>query len=122
MGYHNIDPNELPAMEDRSATARSITDFADLNNIGIRTYEAAPGEKLPLAYHYHEEQEEAFFVIDGELHIETPEGEFVTKAGNVFVAEPGSPHRAYNPDDASDSVEVLALGAPSVDDAAVYEP
>ncbi len=122
MGYYNIDPNELPAMDDRSATARSITDVADLNNIGIRTYEAAPGEKLPLAYHYHEEQEEAFFVIDGELHIETPEGEFVTKAGNVFVAEPGSPHRAYNPDDASDSVEVLALGAPSVDDAEVYEP
>jgi hypothetical protein len=38
------------------------------------------------------------------------------------VVEPGSPQRAHNPDDADESVRILAIGAPSADDAQPYEP
>ncbi|MFC6717761.1 cupin domain-containing protein [Natrialbaceae archaeon GCM10025810] len=122
MGYHVVDPEDVSPLEDRPVDARSISDHVGLENVGLRVYRAEPGQQLPLAYHFHDEQEEAFYVLSGTLHVETPDEEFVVEAGCAFVAEPKSPHRAFNPDDATDSVEVLALGAPSVADAQPYEP
>lgn len=122
MGYHTIDPSSIEPLDDRPVDARSISDVAGLENVGLRVYNADPGEQLPLAYHQHEQQEEAFFVVEGTLHVETPAEEFVVEEGNVFVAEPESPHRAFNPEDAPVTLQVLAVGAPSVDDASPYDP
>jgi len=126
MGYHLVDPADLEQWDDRDVDVRSISAAAGLDYedspLGLRTYEAAPGQQLPLVYHYHDEQVEAFYVLEGRLHVETPEGEFVVGTDEAFVVEPGSPHRAHNPADAEGSVRVLALGAPSVDDAHAYEP
>lgn len=122
MGYHVIDPEDLESLGDRPVDARSISDAADMENLGLRLYRAEPGEQLPLAYHYHEQQEEAFYVVEGALHVETPDREYEVGAGEVFVAEPTNPHRAYNPDDADGPVAVLAVGAPAVSDAEPYEP
>ncbi|MFC4438202.1 MULTISPECIES: cupin domain-containing protein [Natrialbaceae] len=121
MGYHLISPDDIDPLSDRPVDARSVSDAAGLENVGLRLYEASPGEQLPLAYHYHEQQEEAFYVTEGVLHVETPDEEYVVEAGNVFVAEPSSPHRAYNPTSASGPVRVLAVGAPAVSDAEPYE-
>lgn len=122
MAYHVVDPEDVEPLPDRDATARSISDHVGLEMLGLRRYTAAPGEQLPLSYHVHEEQEEAFYVTAGELHVETPEREYVVPAGQVFIAEPKSPHRAFNPDDAEDDAMVLAVGAPSVDDVSSYDP
>lgn len=126
MGYHLIDPSTLDQLDDRDADVRSISEAAGLttrdDKLGLRIYEAAPGEMIPLAYHYHDEQVEAFFVLSGELHVETPEREYVVPEGQAFLIEPGSPHRSFNPSDASTAVTVLAIGAPSLDDAHTYEP
>lgn len=122
MGYHTVDPSDVDSLSDRPVDARSISDAAGLENVGLRIYTADPGEQLPLAYHLHDEQEEAFFVVEGTLHVETPDEEFVVEEGTAFVAEPGSPHRAFNPADATETIRVLAVGAPSVDDASPYEP
>ncbi len=122
MGYHVIDPDDLDPLPDRPSSARSITDAAGLDNVGIRRYDAEPGEQLPLAYHVHGEQEEVFYVLEGTLHVETPEREFVVGRGEAFVADPGSPHRAHNPAGADAPVSVLAVGAPAVDDAEPYDP
>ena len=126
MGYHLIDPAELEQLDDRPADVRSLSEAAGLttrdDKLGLRIYEADPGEMVPLAYHYHDDQVEAFYVLSGELHVETPEQEYVVPANQALVVEPGSPHRAFNPDDAAGPVKVLAIGAPSVDDAHVYDP
>jgi len=126
MGYHVVDPSGLEQWDDRDVDVRSISaavglDYQDAP-LGLRTYEAAPGQQFPLAYHYHDEQVEAFYVLEGRLHVETPEEEFVVGPDEVFLADPGSPHRAYNPADAEGPVRALAIGAPSADDAHVYEP
>ncbi|MDY6817274.1 MAG: cupin domain-containing protein [Halobacteriales archaeon] len=120
MAYHVIDPDDIEPMNDRPVEARSISDALALENMGLRVYRAEPGQQLPLAYHYHEHQEEAFYVIDGTLYVETPEGEYQVEAGEVFVAEPTNPHRAHNPEDADGTVVVLAAGAPAVSDAEAY--
>ena len=121
MGYHLIDPNEIEPAPDRPCTKRSISDAVGLENVGLHFYEAAPGEEIPLAYHYHDEQEEAFYVVDGALHVETPEETYEVPAGKLFVVEPESPQRAYNPESADGRVRTLVVGAPQVDDVHPYE-
>ena len=125
MGYHHVVTDELEQLDDRPVDVRSISDSAGLDYdgapLGLRVYEVEPGEQPPLVYHYHEEQTEVFYVIEGTLHVETPEETFTVGADEAFVAEPESPHRAYNPSDAEETVRVLAVGAPSVDDAHAYE-
>ncbi|QSX00718.1 cupin domain-containing protein [Haloterrigena alkaliphila] len=119
MEYTVVDPDELEAVEDRPCDLRRLSDAAGLENVAINRFRAEPGEQLPLAYHYHEQQEEAFVVLSGTLHVETPEGEFEVPAGDMFAAQPESAHRAYNPDDAESAVEVVAIGAPPASDDAV---
>jgi mannose-6-phosphate isomerase-like protein (cupin superfamily) len=126
MGYHLVDPDDLGQWDDRPTDVRSLSvaagyDYQD-SKIGMRVYELAPGEQSGLAYHYHEEQVEAFYVLDGALHVETPDEAYVVEADQALFVDPGSPQRAYNPEDAAGPVRVLAIGAPSVDDAEPYEP
>jgi mannose-6-phosphate isomerase-like protein (cupin superfamily) len=126
MGYHLLDPAELGQWDDRPTDVRSLSAAAGYeyqnSKFGFRVYELAPGEQPGLSYHYHDEQVEAFYVLKGTLHVETPDEEFVVESDKAFVVDPGSPQRAYNPEDADSSVRVLAVGAPSVDDAHPYEP
>jgi mannose-6-phosphate isomerase-like protein (cupin superfamily) len=125
MGYHHVVTDDLDQFDDRPTDVRSISTAAGLDYedspLGLRVYDVDPDEQLPLTYHYHDEQTEVFYVLEGTLHVETPEEEFLVGADEAFVAEPESPHRAYNPEGADASVRVLAVGAPSVDDAHAYE-
>lgn len=122
MGYHVVDPDEIEPIEGNGREIRSISGAAELENVGLNVFDVPPGAQLPLTYHYHEEQEEAFFVVSGTLRVETPEEEFIIEEGQCFVAEPENPHRAFNPEDADDAVRALAIGAPRVDDVNRYEP
>jgi mannose-6-phosphate isomerase-like protein (cupin superfamily) len=122
MGYHQIDPDDLSATPDYPCDRRGVSDAAELAALHLATYEMAPGEQLPRVYHYHDRREEAFYVVKGTLHVETPDEEYVVEAGEVFVAEPASPHRAYNPQSAEGSVRVVGTGAPKSDIAHRYEP
>ncbi|RKD93962.1 cupin domain-containing protein [Halopiger aswanensis] len=121
--YAVVDPDDLESVEGRPCDLRRLSEATGLENLAINRFCAEPGEQLPLAYHYHETQEEAFIVLSGTLQVETPDREFSVPEGSVFTAKPESPHRAYNPDDADDAVEVIAVGAPPVpDDAVAYDP
>jgi uncharacterized cupin superfamily protein len=122
MGYEVVDVDALPTTPDRPSAQRRVSAAAGLSNVAVNRFDVAPGEQAPLAYHYHDEQEEVFYVLAGTLHVETPEGEFVVEADEAFAATPGSPHRAFNPASASGDVRVLAIGAPAVDDAEAYDP
>ncbi len=126
MSYQLVDPAGIDQFDDRDVDVRSLSDAAGLkardSPLGLRVYEADPGQQLPLVYHYHDTQVEAFYVLDGTLSVETPEQEFTVESDQAFVVHPGNPHRAHNPKDADDSVRVLAVGAPSVDDGHAYDP
>ncbi|ADJ13471.1 cupin domain-containing protein [Halalkalicoccus jeotgali] len=123
MGYHVIDPADIDPTPDRPCTHRSVGDAADLSELAMNVYEADPGQQLPLVYHYHDRQEEVFYVLSGTLSVETPEGEYAVGPDEVFVADPDSPHRAYNAAESGEPVRVLAIGAPpAADDAHPYEP
>jgi mannose-6-phosphate isomerase-like protein (cupin superfamily) len=126
MGYELIDTDDLDPLPDRSSTCLELSDhYVPSNepvdeersrgpkNVGLRVYHAAPGESLGGGMHYHDEQEEVFYVVEGTLHVETPDEEYLVGPGQALVVEPDSPQRAFNPDSATESVHVLAVGAPS---------
>lgn len=126
MGYHLVDPDDLDQWDDRPTDVRSLSvaagyDYQD-SQLGVRVYELAPGEQSGLRYHYHDEQVEFFYVLEGTLHVETPGREYVVERDQALFVDPGSPQRAFNPRDADMPVRLLAVGAPSVDDAHTYDP
>ena len=121
MSYHHVDPSDIEPTPDRPSVQRSISGECGLENLALHQYEVAPGEAIPLAYHYHTEQEEAFYVVEGELHVETPEREYVVGAGEVFAVTPESPQFAHVPEDGVETTAIV-VGAPNVDgDAHAYE-
>lgn len=125
MGYHLVDADDLGQWDDRPTDVRSLSVAAGYeyqnSKLGLRVYELSPGEQSGLSYHYHDEQVEAFYVLKGTLHVETPE-EFIIESDQALFVDPGSPQRAYTSDTAETPVRVLAIGAPSVDDAHEYDP
>ncbi len=122
MGYHVIDPDELESDSDRPSDMRYVSEAAGLDHLGLRVYHVAPGEDIPVSgLHYHDRQEEVFYVVEGELHVETPDETFVVGSGEFFVAEPKSPHRAYNDDTAPNDLTVIGMGAPPQNDGHVYD-
>lgn len=126
MGYHLVDPDELDQWDDRPTDVRSLSVAAgyeyQASKLGVRVYDLAPGEQSGLSYHYHDEQVEVFYVLAGTLHVETPDVEYVVETDQALFVDPESPQRAYNPDTADAATRVLAIGAPSVDDAHTYVP
>jgi mannose-6-phosphate isomerase-like protein (cupin superfamily) len=123
MAYHLVDVDAVEPEPDNSCTRRSLSEPAGLSQMAINRYTADPGEQIPRAYHYHDEQEEAFYVLSGTLHVDTPEGTFEVGPESLFTVAPGSPQYAYNPEDAEEPVEFVAVGAPpDPDDTHFYEP
>lgn len=121
MSYHHVDPATVDPTPERPSVQRAVGDYCELENVALNLYGVAPGEEVPLAYRYHDEREEAFYVTEGRPHVETPDREYVVGEGEVFAATPGSPQFAHVPDDGVET-GVLAVGAPAVDgDAHAYE-
>lgn len=114
MGYHTVDADDVEPTPDRPCEQRALSEPAGLEQMAVNRYIVEPGEQIPLAYHYHDEQEEAFYVLSGTLHVETPEGEHVVERDTLFAVEPDSPQRAFTPESAEESADVLAIGAPAV--------
>ncbi|WP_135366413.1 cupin domain-containing protein [Halosimplex halophilum] len=121
MGYHHVAVGEIEPAPDRPSVQRSVSDAAGLENVAVNRYEVEPGEAVPLAYHYHDQQEEVFYVLSGTLSVETPDETYEVAADEAFVVEPDSPQRAHVPESADERAVALVVGAPAVDDVHAYE-
>jgi len=122
MDYHVVDPDAVPPTPDHPSDRRDVAEAAGLGTLAAAVFAMEPGERLSTTYHYHERREELFYVLEGRLRVETPDGEYDVPAGRLFVAEPESPHRAFNPADADGSVRVFMTGSNPFDIARPYDP
>jgi uncharacterized cupin superfamily protein len=120
MGYHHVRVAALETAPARPSMKCSISDACGLNNLAADTYEVAPGEAIPLAYHYHDEQEEMFYLTADELHVETLDKEYVVPADDAFICDPESPQFAAVPKDGTATI-VLIVGASAVNDVHPYK-
>ncbi len=51
----------------------------------------AEGDKVP--FHTHEDEDELFYVLEGELDIIDGDGKFTLRAGEFYIVRRGSEHR-----------------------------
>jgi mannose-6-phosphate isomerase-like protein (cupin superfamily) len=77
-------------------------------NVSVITM--APGAHGPET-HVHAEEDDAFYILDGELIFELPDGEVSAPKGTFVLVPPGVEHTFRNPLDRP--TEVLNIHAPA---------
>ncbi len=121
--YEVVDTDDVP-LQDLSESEemppdlniRAIDAALGTEQIGVKLWYFEPGEEI--GYHAHNEQEELFYVLEGEFSLklgESGEEEYVEAGpGTFWVAGPemGHGHRCVG----DEQGVVLAIGAPYVDD------
>ena len=93
-----------------ASVRRPIADALGAENVAINYYELAPGDSFAFGYHYHEAQEELFYVLSGTATFETEDGDVEVAAGEVVRFAPGEFQQGWNRGE--EPVRALALGAP----------
>ncbi|ELZ33170.1 cupin domain-containing protein [Halorubrum tebenquichense] len=101
----NVENSVQPA-----ATMRPLTDALGLTDVAVNYYELEPGDSFAFAYHSHEVQEEAFFVVSGVATFETADGPVDVGANEIVRFDRGEFQRGWNRGD--EPVRALAIGAP----------
>lgn len=119
-GYRKVAIDDLPNTPNPTREKKEVDEAVGATEFGFNVFRADPGEQLPWGYHSHPEHEELFYVVAGELVVETPEREYRVGAGEAFFVPPDHPNRARAVGD--EVAEVVAVGAPKAsDDATIRE-
>ncbi|WP_265110083.1 cupin domain-containing protein [Halosolutus halophilus] len=95
---------------------RAIDEVLPTENVQLKLWYFEPGEEIQ--YHAHAEQEELYFVVEGEFSLKlgrSGEEEYVEAGpGTFWMARPEIGHGHRNVGD--EEGVVLAIGAPAVED------
>jgi uncharacterized cupin superfamily protein len=73
---------------------RNLGAAAGCRDLGFSVYEIEPGKRA-FPMHWHAANEEAFFVLEGEVVMRLPGGEVTLRAGDLFVCHAGDPSHAH---------------------------
>lgn len=93
-----------------AAVMRPLTDALGLTDVALNYYELEPGDSFAFAYHSHETQEEAFFVISGTATFETESGPVEVGPNEIVRFDREEFQRGWNRGE--EPVRALAIGAP----------
>ena len=93
-----------------AAVMRPLTDALGLTDAALNYYELEPGDSFAFAYHSHEVQEEAFFVISGTATFDTADGPVTVGPNEAVRFDRDEFQRGWNRGD--EVVRALAIGAP----------
>ncbi|MFC4407733.1 cupin domain-containing protein [Haloarchaeobius iranensis] len=106
----DIDDVEPAFMDGSELDRRGLSDPLGTEDLAINYYAIEPGESLSGGMHAHFDQEEVFYVVEGEVTFETPDDEFVVGEHEVVRFAPGDFQTSVN--DGDEDAVVIALGAP----------
>ena len=99
-----------PSVRENDIERRDLSDPLGTIDVAINHYRLAPGERFAGGLHAHMDQEEVFFVLEGEATYEMMDGEVTVSEGEAIRFAPGEFQSGKN---ASDSkLVVCAMGAP----------
>jgi mannose-6-phosphate isomerase-like protein (cupin superfamily) len=79
------------------------------SGLAVAEEEMPPGTSEHRHVHAHARQ--FFYVLDGELAMELPEGSLVIRARQGLEVAPGTPHRAFNA--SASPVRFLVVSSPT---------
>lgn len=95
-------PEEIPTTHkhdhpDYEYYRKKMIPFGSARNTVVSIYEIPPS-KSPYPYHYHEKNEETFYILSGEGLLRTADGEKIVNAGDFlfFPTDPGGAHKITN--------------------------
>jgi len=109
----HVDVDDLgQALKGGPCDRRNVSGALDATDFVLMYYELAPGEAFSGGFHTHTDQEEAFFVLEGEATFDTEDGEAAVTVGTgeALRFAPGEFQHGYN--DSDERVRALAFGAP----------
>lgn len=89
---------------------KSLTNALGTEDVSVNYYELDPGDSFAFGYHKHEDQEEIFILLDGEVVFETEDGVVEVVGGEAVRFPPGEYQRGVNKGDGR--VVAIAIGAP----------
>lgn len=118
-GYRKVAVSEVANTPNPTRVKRELDEALGVSTFGLNYYVADPGEQVPWGRHRHPDHEEAFYVLEGQLRVETPEREFVVEPDEAFFVPANHWNRAVAADDGP--CRLLAMGAPKDTDEAIIE-
>lgn len=118
-GYRKVAIDDLPNTPNPTREKKEVDEAVGATTFGFNVFRAELGEQIPWGYHQHPDHEELFYVVAGELVVETPDEEYHVGAGEAFFVPPGHWNRARAVGEGV--TEVVAVGAPKERDDAVIE-
>jgi quercetin dioxygenase-like cupin family protein len=117
--YRKVTVEQLSDAPNPTSHKKEVDEAVGATEFGFNLYVAEPGQRLPWGYHRHPDHEELFYVLDGELEVETSDGVVEVVAGEALFVPRGTPNRAVAV--GSGPVRVVAVGAPKDSDGAVID-
>ncbi|WP_227356467.1 cupin domain-containing protein [Haladaptatus salinisoli] len=110
-GYEHRSLRELDANPDKPGRRWEVSPQLGIEDYNFNVAVLEPGERLSQnAYHYHDEQEEFYYVVDGRCRVEVEDGSFDAETDDVVRFDEAVPHMLHNP--YVDSCKIVAIGSP----------
>lgn len=103
--------DDIESQPSAAAVRRAVGPAVGLEGAALNYFELAPGDSFAFGYHAHEDQEELFYLLEGEATFETENGDVTVAAGEAVRFAPGEYQRGVNESDRR--VRALALGSPA---------
>jgi uncharacterized cupin superfamily protein len=111
-----VSTDDVDSWTSPAAAKRPLGRALGAEEVALNHYELEPGDTFGFGYHRHPDQEELFYVLEGEATFETEGGDVTVAAGEAVRFAPGEWQLGRNEGD--DRVVALALGAPAETSAA----
>lgn len=117
--YRKVTVDDVPNTPNPTREKKELDEALGVSEFGLNLYTADPGEQVPWGRHRHPDHEEVFYVLSGELRIETPDGDVSVGADEAFFVPADHWNRAVVASDVP--CRFLAIGAPKASDGAIIE-
>lgn len=117
--YRTVTVDDLPDAPNPTRHKKEVDEAVGAGAFGFNVYVADPGELVPWGRHRHPDHEELFYVIEGEVVVETPNGEFSVSAGEAFFVPADAPNKARAVGESP--ARFIAVGAPKSVDGSIIE-
>ena len=111
-GYRTVATADLSPVEGKPGERLDLSGALGVEDVSVNLARLAPGERLSQnAYHRHPTQAECYYVLEGEVAVETEAGRETLGADEAAAFDPGAPHLLHNA--AGADARLLAFGTPA---------
>jgi uncharacterized cupin superfamily protein len=94
MSYRTVRVDDLENAPSPAREKKELDEALGIEAFGLNVYTVAPGERVPWGFHRHPRHEEAFYVLEGVLTVDTTDESLTVEAGEVLSVPPNHPTRA----------------------------